>query len=198
MPRSSTRSWPASTSFKKGDALVPTWVAFAVVQLLEAHLPNLVDYRFTAQMEDDLDAISRGESGPHRLSAELLLRQRQAGLKKQLENKVDEIDARDVSRILIGQPEGEDPICVRVGRYGPFLEQGERRASIPDDSARRADASSRAGIARPGRRRPTSRWGIAPETGKPVYLKIGRFGPYVQRGNPRMKRSPRTLRCSRE
>ena len=65
--------------FKKGGALVPTWVAFSVVKLLEEHLGGLVDYQFTAQMEDDLDAISRGERDIRRLPAELLLRQRQAG-----------------------------------------------------------------------------------------------------------------------
>ncbi len=117
---------------KRGNALVPTWTAFAVSQLLEAHLPNLVDYRFTAQMEDELDAISRGETGHVDYLRSFYFGNGKAGLKKQLENKVEEIDARDVSRILLGQPEGSDPIFVRVGRFGPFLEQGTRRASIPD------------------------------------------------------------------
>ena len=119
--------------FKKGWRLVPTWVAFAVAQLLETHLPNLVDYRFTAQMEDDLDSISRGEAGHVDYLRKFYFGNGQTGLKA-VENKAEEIDARDVSRIRLGQPEGQDPIFVRVGRYGPFLEQGERRASLPDET----------------------------------------------------------------
>ena len=119
--------------FKKGNALVPTWVAFAVSKLLEEHLPDLVDYQFTAEMEDDLDAISRGELGHVEYLKAFYFGNGIPGLKQQLENKVDEIDARDVSRILIGTPEGGEPVFVRVGRYGPFLEQGERRASLPEE-----------------------------------------------------------------
>ena len=115
--------------FKKGNALVPTWVAFAVAQLLEEHLPNLVDYQFTAQMEDDLDAISRGETESRRLSAGVLFRQRHAGP----EAAAGQQGRRD--RRPRHQPHldrqaakgGEAEIFVRVGRYGPFLEQGERR-----------------------------------------------------------------------
>ena len=118
--------------FKKGGALVPTWVAFAVAQLLESHLPNLVDYRFTAQMEDDLDAISRGEAGHVDYLRGFYFGNGTTGLKRQLaEDKAEQIDARDISRVLIARPEGQDPIYVRNGRYGPFLEHGERRASIP-------------------------------------------------------------------
>jgi DNA topoisomerase-1 len=172
---------------KRGTALVPTWTAFAVSQLLENHLPTLVDYQFTAQMEDDLDAISRGESkqvdylrgfyfGDDKGTANGAL-----GLKPQLESKVDEINARDVSRVTIGQPEGQEKIFVRVGRYGPFVEQGERKASLQDTIAPdeltvpiALELLSRAQQAE-------EPLGICPETGRPVYLKTGRFGPYVQR-----------------
>ncbi len=137
--------------FKKGTALVPTWVAFAVAQLMEAHLPNLVDYGFTAQMEDDLDAISRGEAGQLEYLNNFYFGNGRAGLKKQLENKSAEIDARDIGRIFIGQPEGGEPIRVRVGRYGPFLEQGERRASLREDMAPgRSHGCKSPGNTRPG------------------------------------------------
>ena len=168
--------------FKKGNALVPTWTAFAVSQLLESHLPGLVDYRFTAKMEDDLDAISRGEAAQQDYLRDFYFGDGKAGLKPHLENKVDEIDARDVSRILIGQPEGGEPIYVRVGRYGPFLQQDERRAALPDGLPpdevtieKAIELLDQAGQAE-------EPLGICPDTRKPVYLKVGRFGPYVQRG----------------
>jgi DNA topoisomerase-1 len=175
---------------KRGNALVPTWTAFAVSQLLEAHLPNLVDYRFTAQMEDELDAISRGETGHIDYLRSFYFGNGKAGLKKQLENKVEEIDARDVSRILLGQPEGSDPIFVRVGRFGPFLEQGPRRASIPDgfppDELTLETSLKMLDQAAQG----DEPLGICPETGKPVFLKVGRFGPYVQRGTTEGEEKP--------
>ena len=116
--------------FKRGNVLVPTWVAFAVSQLLEKHLPDLVDYQFTAEMEDELDAISRGETEHVEYLNGFYFGNEHPGLKQQLDNKAEEIDARDVSRILIGKPEGEgpaaEPVYVRVGRFGPFVEQGDR------------------------------------------------------------------------
>ncbi len=168
--------------FKKGNALVPTWVAFSVAQLLTDHLPNLVDYKFTAQMEDDLDAISRGESGHLEYLRLFYFGNGKPGLKQLLANKVNEVDARDIGRILIGQPEGGEPIFVRVGRYGPFIEQGDRRGSLreemPPDELTVAAAleilSQAAQSEEP--------LGHDADTGKPVFLKVGRFGPYVQRG----------------
>jgi DNA topoisomerase-1 len=91
--------------FKRSGALVPTWVAFAVSQLLEDHLPALVDYTFTAQMEDELDAISRGEMGHVDYLSAFYFGNDHPGLKQQLENKVEEIDARHVSRISLGKPD---------------------------------------------------------------------------------------------
>jgi DNA topoisomerase-1 len=168
--------------FKKGGALVPTWVAFSVVALLEEHLAGLVDYQFTAQMEDDLDAISRGEREHVDYLKSFYFGNGTPGLKPQLKNKVEEIDARGISRILIGTPEGEEPVYVRVGRYSPFVEQGERTASLveetpPDEVTLEAalkllEQASQA----------EEPLGMCPETQKPVYLKVGRFGPYVQRG----------------
>lgn len=175
--------------FKKGNALVPTWTAFAVAQLLEVHLPQLIDYQFTAQMEDELDSISRGETRWVDYLKSFYFGNGRAGLKAQLAHKADEIDARDISRIPIGRPsnatgDAAEEISVRVGRYGPYLEQAGRRASIPDgvppdeltvDKALEMLAQAAQG---------DEPLGICPETHKPVYLKVGRFGPYVRRGSP--------------
>ena len=168
--------------FKRGGALAPTWTAFAVVQLLETHLPSLVDYQFTAEMEDQLDAISRGEEEHVRYLRRFYFGNGRSGLKQQLLHKVDEIDARDVSRIAVSKPGDEPPIFVRVGRYGPFLEQGDRRASLPDKLApdEVTVASALEMLEKAGQTEEPL--GICPDTHKPVFLKIGRFGPYVQRG----------------
>ena len=88
----------------RGNVLVPTWAAFAVSQLLEAHLPDLVDYQFTAEMEDELDAISRGEMEHVDYLRTFYFGNEHPGLKQLLEDKVDEIDARDVCRISLGKP----------------------------------------------------------------------------------------------
>lgn len=176
--------------FKKGSALVPTWTAFAVTQLLEKHLEELVDFGFTAQMEDDLDAISRGEQQHLDYLRRFYFGNGAPGLKAHLDKKSDEISARDVSRVLLSEPAGEPPIYVRVGRYGPFIEQGESRASLPEgltpeeltlDKCRELFSHASQG---------EEPLGICPDTGKPVYLKVGRFGPYVQRGTPDDEEKP--------
>ena len=177
--------------FKKSNALVPTWVAFAVAQLLEAHLPNLVDYGFTAQMEDDLDAISRGEAKHLDYLNKFYFGDGNPGLKKLLANKVEEVDARDVSRISISKVEGEEELVVRVGRYGPFIQQGERRASLPEDMAPDELTVERANELISQAAQAEEPLGVCPETGKPVYLKIGRFGPYVQRGTAEDEEKPK-------
>ncbi len=172
--------------FKRGNALVPTWVAMAVAKLLESHLPDLVDYRFTAQMEDDLDSISRGEAEHVSYLRNFYFGNGRPGLKQQLLNKVDEIDAREVSRIALpwsaGEGQAEAPICVRVGRYGPFIEQGERRASLPEDLAPDELTKARVEELLAQAAQGEEPLGICPDSHKPVYLKVGRFGPYVQRG----------------
>lgn len=181
---------------KRGNALVPTWVAFAVSNLLESHLPELVDYRFTAQMEDDLDSISRGESGHVDYLRNFYYGNGRAGLKKLLEHKVDEIDARTVSRIRLDKPSDEDgdassdPIFVRVGRYGPFIEQGERRAGVPEGLAPDELTLEKAQELLEQAAQGDEPLGVCPETNKPVYLKVGRFGPYVQRGTPEDDEKP--------
>jgi DNA topoisomerase-1 len=170
----------------RGNLLVPTWTAFAVSQLLEAHLPELVNYQFTAEMEDELDAISRGEMNYRDYLQRFYFGNDHPGLKQLLQDKTNEIDARDVCRILLGRPgetgERGAEVFVRVGRYGPFLEQGDRRASLPDklppDELTLASALEM--LDKAGRAEEPL--GICPDTHKPVFVKVGRFGPYVQRG----------------
>ena len=179
-----------SYCFKKSGALVPTWTAFAVCGLLENHLPDLVDYTFTAQMEDQLDAISRGELGYLDYLKEFYFGNENSaahehiGLKKQLENKVDTIDARDVSQIEIGKPEGaEESVYVRVGKFGPFLQYGEQRASIPEDLPPDELTVEKTLEILNQTSQADEPLGTCPDTGKSVYVKVGRFGPYVQRGS---------------
>ncbi len=177
-------------AFKKGGALVPTWVAFSVVKLLEDHLSTLVDYQFTAQMEDDLDAISRGEREYVEYLNSFYFGNGTPGLKPQLENKSEEIDARSISRIEIGTPKDGETVYVRVGRYSPFVEQGERTASLqeetPPDEVTLEAALKLLEQAAQG----DEPLGMCPDTGKPVYLKTGRFGPYIQRGTMEDEEKP--------
>ncbi|HUE73837.1 MAG TPA: type I DNA topoisomerase [Pirellulaceae bacterium] len=171
--------------FKKGNALVPTWTAFSVCRLLEMHLPTLVDYAFTAQMEDLLDAISRKEQDSVAYLRGFYFGNGQPGLKPQLESKVQEIDPREMGRFLLGKPaEGphREEVFIRVGKYGPFLEQGARKASIPDDlppdELKLPKALEMLDHAAVG----DEPIGHDPASGKAIYLKSGRFGPYVQLG----------------
>jgi DNA topoisomerase-1 len=154
------------------------------VQLLENHLKYLVDYDFTAQMEDDLDSISRGEAEHVEYLHRFYYGNGAHGLKQQLAHKVDEIDARSVSQIAIGQPDGGQEVFVRVGRYGPFIQQGERRAAVPEDLPPDELTLPKALELLARAQQAEEPLGICPSTGKPVYAKVGRFGPYVQRGTP--------------
>jgi DNA topoisomerase-1 len=143
-----------------------------------------VDYEFTAEMEDELDAISRGEAGHIEYLRAFYFGNGGAGLKERLENKVEEIDARQVCTLpLERQPESDEEIVVRVGRYGPFLQQGESRAGIPDDLPP-ADLTLEVAMELiEHASRGDEPLGNDPESGEPVYVKVGRFGPYVQRGS---------------
>ena len=178
--------------FKKGNALVPSWTAFSVVRLMEEHLTSLVDYEFTAQMEDFLDSISRQEQQ----ALEYLKRfyfgetvgtetEAPIALRPTLEAKASEIDPRISSRFPVGTPEsGEhrEEIVVRVGKYGPFLEQGERRASLPDGMCPDEVTLEKSLELLENASRDDEPLGLHPESNKPIYVKSGRFGPYVQLG----------------
>jgi len=179
---------------KRDNLLVPTWTAFAVSQLLEAHLPDLVDYQFTAEMEDELDAISRGEMNHLAYLKSFYFGDGHPGLKEQLKNKADEINAREVCQVRIGLPGGDgdagEEIYVRVGRYGPFLEQGTRRASLPENMPPDELTVQKALELLDKAAQGDEPLGICPDTHKPVFVKIGRFGPYVQRGTPEDDEKP--------
>lgn len=173
--------------FKKGGYLVPSWSAFSVVRLLEEHFPSLVDYDFTAQMEDVMDAISRDEADNVEYLGQFYHgvagKSGRPGLKQQLETKLREVDSREVCTFPLGTPpagEHRDPINVRVGRYGPYLEQGTRTSPLREETApdelNLTKALELLNQAQVGE----EPLGHCPETGRAVYLKQGRFGPYVQ------------------
>jgi DNA topoisomerase-1 len=180
--------------FKRGAALVPTWTAMAVVKLMEQHLAELVDFQFTARMEDDLDAISRGEAGHTDYLHSFYFGDDKDGLKHQVESKLGEIDVREICRFYVGTPETAaqdgfppdpntmEPIHVRVGKFGPFLEQGERRGRLPEDLAPDEVTLEKALEVLQQASQAEEPLGICADTRKPVYLKVGRFGPYVQLG----------------
>jgi DNA topoisomerase-1 len=172
--------------FKKGTALVPSFIAFSVVGLLERHFGRLVDYNFTASMEDDLDDIANGErestpwltqfyfgdpaDGADNLTA--------AGLKSMVSERLDEIDAREINSIPLGTDSEGREIVIRVGRYGPYLQRGDDRASIPDDTPPdeiTIPYATELLEAPQGDRE----LGLEPESGFPIVVKAGRYGPYV-------------------
>ena len=185
--------------WKKGSALVPSFTAFAVVGLLERYFGDLVDYGFTAAMEDDLDEIASGreealpwltrfyfghdQAGGNgaRGNGEMAGETGRLGLKGAVATHLGEIDAREINSIPIGEDAEGRPIVVRVGRYGPYLQRDEERASIPDDVAPDELTVERAEelLAAPSNDRVL---GNDPETGLPVQVRAGRFGPYVQLG----------------
>ncbi|HEY1065971.1 MAG TPA: DNA topoisomerase, partial [Pirellulales bacterium] len=169
--------------FKKGQALVPTWTAFGVVNLLEKYLPSIVDYEFTARMEDDLDAISRGEAAHIAYLKNFYFGNDNSGLKPQIELQREGIDPRVVSGITIGTPEGGEEIQVRIGKFGPYLKQGERSASVPPDLAPDELDVTKALAILYAAKQGDEPLGYDPESGKPIYMKAGRFGPYVQMGD---------------
>lgn len=176
--------------FKKGNALVPTWTAFSVCKLLEEHLPKLIDYEFTAQMEDLLDSISRREAEHVTYLRNFYFGDGAPGLKQQLDEKIKEVDPRDISRFKLGSTE-EGDVMVRVGKYGPFLEQGERRANIPNEMAPDELTLAKAVDMLHQQKKSDDPLGIDPDTGRPVYFKQGRFGPYIQLGTPDEEEKPK-------
>jgi DNA topoisomerase-1 len=170
--------------WKRGAALIPSWTAFAVVGLLESYFTRLVDYGFTASVEEDLDSIANGETSrldwlrsfyfvadgaadSQRISA-------QGGLKRLIESRLAEIDARGVNSIPV-----VDGVVVRVGRYGPYLERGGpdgERASLPEDlppdelTAEKVEELLQA---------PSGDRVLGELDGREVTVKSGRYGPYV-------------------
>ncbi len=169
-------------AWKKGSALVPSFLAFAVVTLLEEHFPDLVDYAFTARLEDDLDNIANGlEEVVPWLNQFYFGLDEAPGLKEKVSERLGDIDARAINSIPIGADEDGVPIVARVGQYGPYLERGEDTKSIPDDIAPDELTVERALeiMSVPD----VIELGPHPESKLPVYLRDGKFGPYVQLGD---------------
>jgi DNA topoisomerase-1 len=171
-----------SYAFKKGSALVPTFTAMAVVALLEEHFTNLCDYEFTARLEDELDAISRGEANRDSYLHRFYFGDGHPGLNALVEQGEVSIDPRKVCGIPLGETNGGGQVEVRIGRYGPFLSNGEQRASVPEEQPPDELSVQRALQLLEAAAREPEALGDDPETGLPVYLKAGRFGPYVQLG----------------
>ena len=180
---------------KRGTALVPTFLAFAVVNLLEQHFPELVDLDFTARMEGDLDSVADGSleatpwlrrfyfGNPEATGAEAETLAGE-GLQRRIGSGWEAIDAREVSSIPLGVDAQGRIVAIRVGRYGPYIQAGDEevRANIADDTApdevdlpRALELLERAALGE-------HPLGIDPESELAVYTKVGRYGPYVQLG----------------
>ena len=185
---------------KKGNALVPSWIAFAVVGLLEAYFESLVDYDFTATLEDDLDQIAAGQANRTSWLTDFYFGDTEAesetaksevakygGLKKLVGVNLEEIDAREVNSIRLFDDEEGRPVFVRVGRYGPYLERNVagpdaepdlKRANLPaditPDELTLAVAEKLFATPQEGRS-----LGNDPLTGNEIVAREGRFGPYV-------------------
>lgn len=179
-----------SYAFKKGTALVPTFTAMAVVGLLEQHFNHLVDYAYTARLEDDLDAISRGDESSLQYLKEFYFGESMDGLKHLVLGGEKEIDPRIINGLALGEA-GEKKVEVRIGRYGPFISDGERRASVPEDMPPDELTLAKALEMLENSSKEPESLGTHPATNEPVYLKVGRYGPYVQLGDGRDGSKPK-------
>ena len=169
--------------FKKGSALVPTWTAFAVTDLLEKHFTDYVDYEFTARLEDDLDAIAGKEKERVTWLRSFWFGNGSPGLKSMVSDAaLEAIDPRDIGSIPLGVDADNNDVVLRVGRYGPYVQRGEDRASIPESLApdELTIQAALEFLAAPKGDEPI---GTHPENGLPIYAKTGRYGPYVQLGD---------------
>ncbi|HSX68202.1 type I DNA topoisomerase [Nocardioides sp.] len=170
--------------YKKGTALVPAWIAFSVVRLLEEHFTRLIDYDFTASLEEVLDGIARGERQKVIELREFYFGSDAKVGVKPLVDGLGDIDAKALATFPVGDP--ADGIVLRVGRYGPYIEgpEGEgdatpTRANVPDDLPpdELTAAKARELFANPAGAE--IELGVHPDTGLQVVAKNGRFGPYV-------------------
>ncbi len=170
--------------YKKGTALVPAWLAFSVVRLLEEHFTRFISYEFTALMEDVLDEIARGDKDRNSELAEFYYGSERVNGLHTLVNELGDIDAKDLATFPIGG--ADSGIVLRVGRYGPYLEGPDddgtpfaRRANVPDDLPpdELTPAKAKELFANPAGEEISL--GAHPESGLKVVAKNGRFGPYV-------------------
>ena len=180
--------------YKNGSQLVPNFIAFSVVNLLATHFPDLVDYAFTARMEDDLDRIASGEQERPPWLREFYFGdssngdsssgEQAVGLKTLVSEHLDEIDPRKINEILLGADENGEPVYVREGRFGPYVSRGigenAERASVPEGTVPDELTVERAVelLSTPDQKV----LGAHPDTGEDISVRTGRFGPYVQLG----------------
>ena len=191
----------------RGNALIPSWLAFSVVKLLEEHFDDLVDYQFTAGLEADLDEIAKGQEDSaewlrdfyfgstaddgHDAPAGMDSDVGHAGLKSIVDNLGD-IDARELNTVNIA-----DGINLRVGRYGPYLEaEGDnpdqpKRVSLPDDLAPDELTAEKARELIEKQGDGDRELGVDPESGHTIVAKNGRFGPYVTEVLPESDEKPK-------
>jgi DNA topoisomerase-1 len=169
----------------RGQALVPNWIAFSVVRLLEEYFTDLVEYDFTASMEDDLDRIAGGnQDRVEWLNGFYFGNTDHRGLRTVIDN-LGEIDAREINSIRIA-----DDVTLRIGKYGPYLEApGEdadtpRRVNIPQDLAPDELTAEKARELIDAPVVGDRVIGVNPETGKEIVAKDGRFGPYITELEP--------------
>jgi DNA topoisomerase I len=186
--------------FRQAKALIPSFTAFAVTKLLRDHFGDFVETDFTAEMEDDLDEISRGER-----ESSAFLKQFYFGDKKHrglLAAAEHGAEKADYPVLDLGQDdESGDPVRVRVGRFGPFVQVGDggpgRTASLPEDVAPADLSVERAlELVRAKAEGPRT-LGADPATGMPVFVMNGRYGAYVQLGEtPEGKKAEKPKRAS--
>jgi DNA topoisomerase I len=186
--------------FRQGKALVPSFTAFAVTRLLREHFGDLIDVEFTAEMEEDLDQISRGEREWLDFIKQFYRGDRHH---RGLELAVKQAEERaDYPLIDVGvDTESGEPVRVRIGRYGPFLQQGEggpgRTASLPPQLAPADLTIEKATTLIKAKAEGPRNLGVDPKTGLNVYAIHGRFGAYVQLGeNPEKGSKEKPKRAS--
>ncbi|MCL4449208.1 MAG: type I DNA topoisomerase [Actinobacteria bacterium] len=199
--------------WKKSGALIPTFKAFAVVALMEQYFTKLVDYGFTAEMEDDLDTIACGKKDSSAWLSKFYFGTNNAdntgdngaavgsdavahtrGLKQDVNDKLAEIDAREINSFAIGKASDGQEILLRIGRFGPYLQKGDQRVTLSDqilpDEINKEKAEEL--LNAPSEQRVL---GVDPETQSTVMLKKGRFGPYVELADappPPVEKAPET------
>ena len=174
-------------AFRKANALVPTFMGMAVTQMLEKHMPHLVDYDFTAKMEDRLDAIARGEDKCGDYLRDFYEKgfgagSRVLGLTQMLADVRDHIDPAEASSVPIGHTPQEEAVVVRIGRFGTFLKVGDKTANIPDGLAPDELTIQKAQELIEEKARGEAPLATDPVSGLPVFVRNGRFGPYLQLG----------------
>ena len=160
---------------RQGQALVPEFLAFAVINLLERHFEQLVDYEFTARMEDDLDEIASGDGARTAWLQRFYFGENgDNGLKDLVEKQLSDIDAREINTVPLPRTD----IVVRVGKYGPYLERGEERQTLPEGIAPDELTPERAEeiLAQSGKEQEL---GVDPASGHTIAVRAGRYGPYV-------------------